>query len=72
MTLAKGHISGVCQNFKRLFHWPISFKFHMQPSSKWGKKVYIFRPGHMFKMAALPIYGINVKKSSSEPLDRLP
>ena len=36
---------------------PISFKFHMQPCSKGGNKVYIFRPGHNAKMAATPIYG---------------
>ena len=29
-----------------------------------GGKVYIFRPGHMTKMAAMPIYSKNVKKSS--------
>ena len=40
---------------------PISFKFHMQPSSKGGKKVYIFSPGHMTKMAALRIYGKNLE-----------
>ena len=51
---------------------PISFKFHMQPSSKGGKKVYIFHPGHMTKMAAMPIYGKNFNKSSSEPLGQLP
>ena len=48
---------------------PVSFKFHMQPSSKGGKKVYIFRSGHMTKMATMPIGGENLKKSSPpEPL----
>ena len=48
---------------------PISIKFHMQPLDRGGKKVYIFRPGHMTKMAAMPIYRKNLKKSSSpEPL----
>ena len=48
---------------------PISIKFHMQPLDRGGKKVYIFRPGHMTKMVAMPIYGKNLKKSSSpEPL----
>ena len=52
---------------------PISIKFHMQPLDRGGKKVYIFRSGHMTKMAAMPIYGKNLKKSSSpEPLGRLP
>ena len=30
-----------------------------------GTKVYINGPGHMTKMAAMPIYGINLQKSSS-------
>ena len=41
---------------------PISIKFHMQPLGKGGKKVYIFCPGHITKMATLPIYGKNLKK----------
>ena len=36
---------------------PISIKFHMQPLDRGGKKVCIFRPGHMTKMASMPIYG---------------
>ena len=30
-----------------------------------GTKVYVNGPGHMTKMAAVPIYGKNLKKSSS-------
>ena len=41
---------------------PISIKFDMQPLDKGGKKVYIFHPDHMTKMAATPIYGKNLKK----------
>ena len=37
---------------------------------KGGMKVYISGPGHMTKMAAMPIYGKNHKKSSLEPVDR--
>ena len=33
-----------------------------------GTNVYINGPGHMTKMAAMPIYG--KKKSSLEPMDR--
>ena len=52
---------------------PISIKLHMRPLDRGRKKVYIFLPGHMTKMAATPIYGNNLKKSSSpEPLSRLP
>ena len=34
---------------------PILFKFHMQPSRKGGKKLYIFYSSHMTKMATIPI-----------------
>ena len=41
----------------------------MMPPGKGGKKVYIFGPGCMTKMVAMPMYGKNLKKSSSpEPL----
>ena len=45
----------------------------MQALGRGGKKVYIFHLDHMTMMAATPIYGKNLKKSSSpEPLGRLP
>ena len=40
---------------------PIWIKFRMQSSGKGGKNVYLFRPGHMTKMAAMPIYGKTIK-----------
>ena len=67
MTLAKGHVSclsSFSKGFSSETTGPISFKFHMQPSSKGGEKVYIFCPGHMTKMATMPIYGKNLNKSS--------
>ena len=33
----------------------------------WGNKSCSNDPGHMTKMAAMPIYGKNLKKSSPEP-----
>ena len=36
----------------------------MQLPGRGGKKVYIFGPGHMTKMATMPMYGKNLKKSS--------
>ena len=42
---------------------PISIKFDMQPLDRGGKKICIFRPGHLTKMAAMPIYGKNLKKN---------
>ena len=42
--------------------WPIKAKFYMKPPWKEGTKVYINGPGHMTKMAAMPIYGKNPSK----------
>ena len=51
--------------------WPIKAKFYVEPPWEGGTKVYINGPGHMTKMAAMPIYGKNLKKSSSpEPAGR--
>ena len=41
---------------------PISIKFHMQPLGQRGKKISIFCPGHITKMATMPIYGKNHSK----------
>ena len=45
--------------------WPIKAKFYVEPPREGGTKVYINGPDHMSKMAAMPIYGKNLKKSSS-------
>ena len=51
---------------------PIEAKFHMEPWDG-GTKVCSNGRGHMTKMAAMPIYGKNLKKSSSpEPKGRWP
>ena len=48
--------------------WPIIVKFHMEPPWDGVTKVYSNGPGHMTKMAAMPIYGKNLKKFySPEP-----
>ena len=53
---------------------PVEAKFHMEPP--WvrgggGNKFCSNGPGHMTMMAAMPIYGKNLKKSSSpEPKSR--
>ena len=53
--------------------WPIKAKFYVKPPWKGGTKVCINGPGHMTKMAAMPIYDKNLKKSSSpEPVGRFP
>ena len=44
--------------------WPFKVKFHVVPPWEGGKKLYINGPGHMTKMATVPVYGKNLKKSS--------
>ena len=46
--------------------WPIKANFYVEPPWEGGTKVYMNGPGHMTKMAAMPIYGKNLKKSSSQ------
>ena len=41
--------------------WPIKAKFYVEPPWEGGTKVCINGPGHMTKMAAMPIYGQNLK-----------
>ena len=54
-----------CPPFSNVFSsettWPIKAKFYVE--SPWGgrTKVYINGPGHMTKMAAMPIYGKKLK-----------
>ena len=38
----------------------IKAKFYMEPPWEVGTKIYINGPGHMTKMAAIPIYGKNL------------
>ena len=50
---------------------PIKVKFHVKPPWDGKTKVCSSGPGHMTKMAAMPIYDKNLKKSSSpEPKGR--
>ena len=44
---------------------PFEAKFHMESPWDGGTKVCSNGPGHMTKLAAMPIYGKNFKKSSS-------
>ena len=55
-------------NFSSVTTWPIKAKFFVEPPWEGGRKVYINGPGHITKMAAMPIYGKNLKKSSSPEL----
>ena len=48
---------------------PIKANFYFEPAWEGGgEKVYINGTGHMTKMAATPIYGKNLQKSSSTEL----
>ena len=40
--------------------WPVKVIFYVEPPWEGGTKVYINGPGHMTKMAAMPIYGKNL------------
>ena len=67
---ASVRLTSVCRPpFSKIFFsettWPIKAKFYVEPPWEGGMKVYINGPGHMTKMAAMPIYGKNLKKSSS-------
>ena len=42
--------------------WPIKAKFYMKHLWEGGTNVYINNPGHMTKMAAMPIYDKNPSK----------
>ena len=42
--------------------WPIKAKFYVEPPWEGGTKVCINGPGHITKMAAMPIYGKNPSK----------
>ena len=53
--------------------WGIMNKIYMKAWGRIGMKIYTNELGHMTNMAAMPIYGKNLKKSSSpEPIDPWP
>ena len=56
--------------FSSITSTPIEAKFHVEPPWNRGTKAASTDPGHMTKMAAVPIYGKNIQKSCSlEPKD---
>ena len=67
LTLVQGHSDSTFSNFFFLeTAWPIEAKFY-EPPWDGGTKVWSNGLGHMTKMAAMPIYGKKLKKSSLEP-----
>ena len=54
--------STISNDFSSETTGPIATKFHIQPSGPLGKKSCSNGLGHMTNMAAMPIYGKNLKK----------
>ena len=66
LTLVQGHSDSVFSNFFFLENArPNEAKFLVKPPWDGGTKVCLNGPGHMATMAAMAIYGKNLKKSSS-------
>ena len=59
-------------HFQRSFFWNrLANRSQILYEAPIGRtKVYINNPGHTTKMAAIPIYGKSLQKSSPEPVDR--
>ena len=57
---------GRCPPFSKIFFsetaWPIKAKFYMKHLWEGETNVFINNPGHMTKIAAMPIYGKNPSK----------
>ena len=56
-----------CSHFSKIFSsetpGPINAKLHVEHPQEGGTKVCINGPGHMPKMAAMPIYGKSLKNN---------
>ena len=66
LTLVQFHLDSIFSNFFSLETTRLTeAKFHVDPPWNGGTKVCSNGPGHMSKMAAIPIYGKNIKNSSS-------
>ena len=62
MTLVQGHLDSTFSNFFSLeTARPIEAKFHVDHPWDGGTEICLNRPGHMTKMAAMPIFGKNIK-----------
>ena len=72
LTLVQGHSDSTFANFFSLeMTRPVEAKFHMEPPWDGGTKICSNGPGHMTNIAAMPIYGNNIKRSSPlEPKGR--
>ena len=57
LTLVQGHSDSTFSNFSLQTARPFEARFHVHPPWDWGMKVCSNGPGHMTKLAAVPIYG---------------
>ena len=48
------------QTSSSLKPWPINAEFPVEPLWEGGTQVYINDPGHLTKMAVMPIYSLNL------------
>ena len=67
-TFAPGLYTCIWPLFSNIFSktaFQSSAKLHVEPPWEEGTKVYINGPGHMAKMADMPIYAKNLLKYSS-------
>ena len=66
LTLIQGHSDSTFSNFFSIENASLlEAKFHMEPPWDVGMKVCSTGLGHITNMAATPIYGKNLEKSSS-------
>ena len=65
LLLPLGYMHEDNNHFQRYFiskaTWLIKGKVHMEPPWEVREKIYINGPGHITKMATLPIYGKNLQ-----------
>ena len=66
LTSVQGHSYSTFSNFFSLeTSRPIEAKFHVEPPPDRGMKLFSNGLCHMTNMAAIPMYGKNLQKSSS-------
>ena len=66
LTLVQGHSDLTFSNFFFLeTARPIEAKYQIEPPWDRGREVCLNGPGHMTSLAAMTIFGKNLKKSSS-------